>query len=116
VQKRCFFAIFIENVAVEKATPLVFKDPHLIGRRLTVENCDGVMLGCDHNTYIVAIWSMNIWDKDIPCYVFVEETEQFMQNTTQGKDKLFHLPALPFACNQYGQDGFKNLDESKVIF
>ena len=59
---------------------------------------------------------MNIWDKDIPCYVFVEETEQFMQNTTQGKDKLFHLPALPFACNQYGQDGFKNLDESKVIF
>ena len=96
MQKRCNFAIFIENVAVENATPLVFKDPHLIGRRLTVKNCDGVMLGCNHNTYIMAIWGMNIWDVDIPCYVFVEDTEQFMQDNTQGIEILFHLPALPF--------------------
>jgi len=44
----------------------------------------------------MALWTLRVWNLDLPCYLFVADYDVFLDNHMLGVELLVHLPALPY--------------------
>ena len=44
----------------------------------------------------MAVWNVELWGGEVPCYLFVVDVGLFDSDRLQGVELLFHLAGLPF--------------------